>query len=110
MRAFLFLCLFAPGLAIGAEVRVTIGMSYDSAVANIKKCGGKDTTANHAVGQRSGLYWWLKGYDIQIAVGQQDRKVSSLSFWRLKFVMSLRVTGKNATYFPEDKRRTVIVD
>jgi hypothetical protein len=28
----------------------------------------------------------------------------------LKFVMSLRVTGRNATYFPEDKKRTIVVD
>ena len=82
MRILILLFLLAPLLSLAGEVRVAVGMSYDTAVANIKLCGGEDITARKQVAQRSGLYWWLKGYDIQVVVGQANGKVSSLSYWR----------------------------
>jgi hypothetical protein len=57
-------------------------MSYETAVANIKRCGGKDSTESKQVAQRSGLYWWLKDFDVVIVMGQREGKISSLSYWR----------------------------
>jgi hypothetical protein len=74
MRAFLLVCLLASAPAVAEEVRIAVGMNYDTVVANIKRCGGKD--------MRSGLLWLLQDYDIQILSLQQGGKIWSLSYQR----------------------------
>jgi hypothetical protein len=74
MRAFLLVCLLASAPAVAEEVQIAVGMTYDIAVANIKRCGGKD--------MHKGLYWLLQDYDIQIVSLQQGGKIWSLSYQR----------------------------
>ena len=82
MKAFLLVCLLASAPAVAEEVQIAVGMSYETAVANIKRCGGKDITESKQVAQRSGVYWLLQDYDIQIVTWQRARKIWSLSYWR----------------------------
>jgi hypothetical protein len=73
--------------ADGIDNRIAVGMDFDAAIAVIKRQGGEDSTSLKQVMTPPGAtpnrggYWWLQTYEIQIAIGEHDGRVFSLSYW-----------------------------
>lgn len=90
MRLPLLLLLLLPSIALSEEIRITVGMTRDAAVANIKKHSGKDITPGLAVvgpnGEwpLTGIYWSFDDYDAIITLSAQNGKVSHMTYWRKK--------------------------
>jgi hypothetical protein len=86
MRVPLILSLLLPLTTLGEEVRITVGMKYDEAVALIRKHSGKDITSGMALGRgaHAGLYWAFEDYDAIIELPERDGKVESMTYWTEK--------------------------
>ena len=90
MRTLILALLLLPLAALADEVRVTVGMGCDDAVALIKKHSGKDITPGlEVVGPKglhplTGIYWEFEDYDAIIALRSKDGKVTGMTFWTKK--------------------------
>ncbi len=90
MRTLILAFLFLPLVTFADEVRFTVGMSRDDAVALIKKHSGKDITPGLAVvgpkGEHplTGIYWEFQDLDAIITVTAKDGKVTAMTFWSKK--------------------------
>ena len=66
---------------------IFLDMKREVAEGIIRKCGGKDITANLAVvGPKgewplSGLFWDLDGYDSVLEISEEDGKVNGIGYW-----------------------------
>ena len=90
MRTSLFFLLLVPLTALCEEVRITVGMKRDDAVAIIQKHGGVDITPSLAVvgpkGEQPlrGLFWSFRDYDAIIELSPRDGKIERMTYWTKK--------------------------
>src|SRR5437667_9335961 len=90
MRTLIVAFLLLPLATVADEVRVTVGMGRDDAVALLKKHSGKDITPGlEVVGPKgehplTGIYWEFQDYDAIITLDAKDGKVIAMTFWTKK--------------------------
>ena len=90
MRTSLILLFLLPLAALGEEVRITIGMKRDEAVAIIRRHGGVDITPNLAVvgpkGEHPlrGYHWEFRDYDAIVEISPRDGKIERMTYWTKK--------------------------
>ena len=90
MRTLFLAVLFLPLVALSDEVRITVGMSRDEAVALIQRHSGKDITSGlEVMGPKgewplTGIFWEFKDYDAIIAISNRDGKITRMTYWTKK--------------------------
>jgi hypothetical protein len=111
MKALLLACFLASTNAVAGEVRIAVGMDYDTVVGNIKRCGGNDLMASKQSNQGrapSGLRWSLQDYNIQISTFQNSGKIWLLSYSNRK--TNSRQNVKSLTLNTETKTHVIELD
>ena len=82
--------LLLPLTALCEEIRITVGMKRDEAVAIIQKHGGTDITPGLAVvgpkGEHPlrGFYWEFRDYDAIVELSPRDGKIERMTYWTKK--------------------------
>ena len=121
MRISLLLLLLGPALAQGQEVRLSVGMSHDEALAVLRENNAEDITPGLAIvgpgGEwpLHGLVWWFRDYDAVVALSAEDGKIIGLGYWIKsdfgKSKLHRAKTERDVTAITLDtKRRTVKID
>ncbi len=102
-----------PKLTAG-DPTIRLGMSYQSALAVIRECGGQDITSKLALagpnGERpmSGLFWSLEQYDAILEIAEEDGGVVQIGYWTVADFSESKIqrfeTRKNLKWLTCDKQ------
>lgn len=87
MNALLAILFWLPIVALGADVRVSMGMAYADATSVLQKNGGLDVTSNVSwlyQQPHEWSFWDLSDHKAVLLLLETDGKITRLSYWSAK--------------------------